>query len=70
MEDSKPAEGEDTDAKVAAALQAIQDLETLLGGENTKGSKAIEAAKEKIKKFAESLGKEEEKTDDESGEAK
>jgi len=70
VEDSKPAEGEDTDAKVAAALQAIQDLETLLGGENTKGSKAIEAAKEKIKKFAESLGKEEEKTDDESGEAK
>jgi hypothetical protein len=53
-------EAEGVDAKVAAVLQQIHDLETFLNDENTKGSKAIEAAKEKIKKFAESLGKQDE----------
>jgi hypothetical protein len=65
-----PAEGgDDVDTKVAAVLQQIQDLETFLQDENTKGSKAIEDAKAKIKKFAASLDKEEDKpADDKSGE--
>lgn len=54
--DKAPEEGaNDVDAKVAAVLQQIADLETFLNDENTKGSKAIEDAKEKIKKFAKSL---------------
>jgi hypothetical protein len=63
--------GDDVDAKVAAVLQQIQDLETFLQDENTKGSKAIEDAKAKIKKFAASLDKQEEPAaaDDKSGEA-
>lgn len=54
--DNAPEEGgDDVDSKVAAVLQQIADLETFLNDENTKGSKAIEDAKEKIKKFAKSL---------------
>ena len=68
VEDNAPAEGgDDVDAKVAAVLQQMQELETLLSDDNTKGSKAIEAAKEKLKKFAEALGKEN-KDDDKSEE--
>jgi hypothetical protein len=64
--DNKPsAEGEtDADTKVASVLQQIADLETFLNDSNTKGSKAIEDAKDKIRKFAASLGKTEEKSED------
>jgi hypothetical protein len=67
--------GNDVDSKVASVLQQIQDLETFLQDNNTKGNKAIEDAKSKIKKFAASLKDEtetetetEEKPDDKSGE--
>jgi len=54
--DAKPVDGgDDADSKVAAVLQQIADLETFLNDENTKGSKAIEDAKEKIRKFAKTL---------------
>jgi len=69
--DNNPDAPADVDSKVAAVLQQIQDLETFLKDENTKGNKAIEDAKSKIKKFAASLkdeNEEEPKTDDKSGE--
>lgn len=69
VNDNSAEGGDDADAKVAAVLQQIQDLETFLNDENTKGSKAIEDAKAKIKKFAASLDKKDEpKADDKSGE--
>ena len=58
----------DVDTQVADVLQQIQNLETFLKEKNISGSKAIEAAKEEIKKFAETLGtkKEDDKSEEEN----
>lgn len=60
--------GDGVDAKIEDVLMKIKELETFLVGKNIKGSKAIEGAKEKIKKFAASLedAEEEKQKGDES----
>lgn len=69
IEDENGVESVDgVDAKVEDVLMRIKELETFLVGKNIKGSKAIEGAKEKIKKFAASLedAEEEKQKGDES----